>query len=71
LALASVPFLSGFLAYHQIFDYPTMIMIHMLSGELMLMAIPFTKLSHMIFFFFNRFYVVNEHTLGGRGKRVW
>jgi nitrate reductase gamma subunit len=70
LILATTPFLSGFLAYHQFFDYPTMIMVHMLSGELMLMAIPFTKLAHMIFFFFNRFFVISEHTLG-RGKRVW
>lgn len=70
LALATVPFLSGFLAYHQIFDYRSMIMIHMVSGELMLIAIPFTKLTHMTFFFFNRFLVINEHTLG-RGERVW
>jgi nitrate reductase gamma subunit len=70
LALATVPFLSGFLAYHQIFDYHTMIIVHMISGELMLVAIPFTKLTHMTFFFFNRFLVVNEHTLGS-GRRVW
>lgn len=70
LALAAAPFLSGFLAFHQIFDYKTVMTIHMLSGELMLVAIPFTKLTHMIFFFFNRFLVINEHTLG-RGSRAW
>jgi nitrate reductase gamma subunit len=70
LALATVPFLSGFLAYHQIYDYRTMMIIHMLSGELMIMAVPFTKLTHMIFFFLNRFLVVNEHTLG-KGNRSW
>ena len=70
LILATMPFLSGFLAYHQIFDYHTMIIVHMISGELMLVAIPFTKLAHMTFFFFNRFLVANEHTLGS-GRRVW
>jgi nitrate reductase gamma subunit len=70
LALATVPFLSGFFAYHQMFDYRTMMIIHMLSGELMLMAIPFTKLTHMIFFFLSRFLIVGEHTLG-RGSRSW
>ncbi len=71
LALATVPFLSGFLAYHQMTgDYRTMMIIHMLSGELMIMAIPFTKLTHMIFFFLNRFTVVGEHTLG-KGSRAW
>ena len=70
LALAIVPFASGFLAFHQIFDYDTVILIHMLSGEFLLMAIPFTKLTHMIFFFMNRFMIINEHTIG-RGSRVW
>jgi nitrate reductase gamma subunit len=70
LALATVPFLSGFLAYHQLFDYRTIMIVHMLSGELMIMAIPFTKLTHMIFFFLNRFLVVSEHTLG-KGSRSW
>jgi nitrate reductase gamma subunit len=70
LALATVPFLSGFLAYHQYYDYRTVMVIHMLSGELMIMAIPFTKLTHMIFFFLNRFLIVNEHTLG-KGSRSW
>ena len=31
-----------------------MMIIHMLSGELMLILIPFTKLSHYILFFFSR-----------------
>ena len=70
LALAALPFLSGFLAFHQIFDYRTVMHIHMLSGELMLIAIPFTKLTHMIFFFLNRFLVKNEYTFG-KGSRAW
>ena len=70
IGLAIVPFLSGFMAFHQIYDYRTVMIVHMLSGELMLMAIPFTKLTHMIFFFLNRFLIVNEHTIGN-GSRVW
>jgi nitrate reductase gamma subunit len=31
-----------------------MTLIHMLCGELMLILIPFTKLSHFILFFFSR-----------------
>ncbi|MDX9787406.1 MAG: hypothetical protein RBT11_11545 [Desulfobacterales bacterium] len=70
LFLAIMPFLTGFLAYHHLFDYRTVMILHMLFGELMLMAIPFTKLVHMIFFFLNRFVIVNEHTLG-KGSRVY
>jgi hypothetical protein len=70
LVLAIMPFLTGFLAYHHLYDYRTVMILHMLFGELMLMAIPFTKLVHMIFFFLNRFFIVNEHTLG-KGSRVY
>lgn len=70
LFLAIMPFLTGFLAYHQLYDYRTVMILHMLFGELMLMAIPFTKLVHMVFFFLNRFLIVNEHTLG-KGSRIY
>jgi nitrate reductase gamma subunit len=70
LCLAVMPFLTGYMAYHHLGDYRTVMILHMLFGELMLMAIPFTKLVHMIFFFLNRFIITNEHTLG-RGGRIY
>lgn len=70
LFIAVMPFLTGYLAYHHIFHYRTVMILHMLFGELMLIAIPFTKLTHMIFFFLNRFIILNEHTLG-KGSRVY
>jgi nitrate reductase gamma subunit len=54
LLIAIAPFVTGFIAYHQIFDYQTWIIIHILSGEIMLVAIPFTKLSHFVLFFLSR-----------------
>lgn len=68
--ITAAPFITGALAYRQIFDYDTMILLHMLSGEIMLMAIPFTKLVHALFYFLNRFVLVHEHTMGS-GSRVW
>ena len=44
----------------QWFDYETMVVIHMISGAVMLMAIPFTRLSHMLFFPFTRAYMGSE-----------
>ena len=60
LVLAALPFITGFLAYHQIGDYQVMIILHILSGEAMLAAIPFTRLSHMIFAPFTRAYIGSE-----------
>lgn len=71
LAIAIVPFVTGVMAYHQLGDYHTVMVIHMLSGEIMLMAIPFTKLIHMFYFFINRFTMIHENTFGRGGSRVW
>jgi len=61
LALAAAPFITGFLAYHQILiDYKLITAIHILAGELMLIVIPFTRLSHMIYFWFTRAYTGSE-----------
>ena len=61
LALGSIiggvtlaPFVTGYLAYHQYFDYDTVLILHIFFGELMLVVIPFTKLSHFLMFFFSR-----------------
>jgi nitrate reductase gamma subunit len=70
LFITVAPFLTGFIAFHQWFDYNTVLLVHMLTGELMLVAITFTKLGHMIFFFLARFLIGREYSLG-RGSRTW
>ncbi|MEJ2158646.1 MAG: hypothetical protein P8X96_25245, partial [Desulfobacteraceae bacterium] len=54
LVIAIAPFLTGFLARMQVGDYQTWLTIHILCGEIMLVAIPFTKLSHFLLFFLSR-----------------
>jgi len=70
LLITMVPFLTGFLAYHQWFDYRTVIILHILAGEVMLIVIPFTRLGHMIFFFLYRFFIDSEYSFV-RGTRTW
>jgi nitrate reductase gamma subunit len=70
LLITVAPFITGFLAFHQWGDYRTMITMHVLAGELLLIAAPFTKLGHMVFFFFVRILLGSEFSLG-RGTRVW
>jgi nitrate reductase gamma subunit len=64
------PFVTGFIAYHQFFSYKTVLILHILTGELMLVCIPFTKLVHMVYFFLNRIFLKSEYSFG-RGKRIW
>ena len=60
LTIVAAPFITGLLAYHQWFGYPVVMILHILAGEVMLVAIPFTRLSHMIFSPFTRAYMGSE-----------
>jgi nitrate reductase gamma subunit len=60
LAMVAAPFVTGFAAYHQWIDYPFFMVFHVLSGDILLMAIPFTRLSHMLFSPFTRAYMGSE-----------
>ncbi len=60
LAIAAAPFITGFWAYHHLPGYSVAGLLHILSGEIMLAAIPFTRLSHMFFFPFTRGYIGSE-----------
>ncbi|MBA3028507.1 MAG: hypothetical protein FP816_06800 [Desulfobacteraceae bacterium] len=54
LGIAVAPFITGFMAHHHAGSYKFWLYAHILSGEVMLMAIPFTKLSHFLLFFLAR-----------------
>lgn len=70
LILCSIPFVTGFLAYHHIGPYRPIMVLHLLSGELLLVIIPFTKLAHVILYFFTRAFIGVE--MGARrGARCW
>ena len=76
ILLTAAPFVSGFLAYHQIGTYEVTLTLHILFSEVLLIIIPFSKLGHMMLFFLTRFNLGSE--MGGRrnvhgrdGARVW
>ncbi len=54
LVIAVAPFITGFMAFHQFSNYEFWMITHIITGEIMLIAIPFTKLSHALLFFFTR-----------------
>jgi len=60
LAIVAAPFVTGFMAYHQWLSYPLVMCLHVLAGDIMLAAIPFTRLSHMLFSPFTRAYMGSE-----------
>jgi nitrate reductase gamma subunit len=54
LAIAVAPFVTGLLARYQVGNYHFWLITHILSGEIFIVAIPLTKLSHFIGFFLSR-----------------
>ncbi|MEJ2679256.1 MAG: hypothetical protein P8174_09320 [Gemmatimonadota bacterium] len=73
LALLLLPFLSGYLASHpgvNPLPWQTMMLTHLLSGELLFVLVPFTKLAHVVLFFFDRISAVHWQLKPGAGDRV-
>jgi nitrate reductase gamma subunit len=61
LGIALAPYITGYLAFHHyLFEYDMIITLHILFGELLLILIPFTRLSHMFLFWFTRAYTGSE-----------
>lgn len=54
LALSAAPFLTGLAARYHLGDYQFWLTLHILCGEVLLIAAPFTKLSHIVLFFMSR-----------------
>ena len=54
LFLSVAPFVTGLLCRYEIGNYEFFIILHILFGEILLISIPFTKLSHILLFFLSR-----------------
>lgn len=54
-------FLTGFLATHQWGPYRPLLILHIFTSELLLVILPFSKLGHMLFFWFTRAYMGAEY----------
>lgn len=64
--LTLLPLLTGYMAFHHVVvDYTLMLALHVLSVELLLVALPFTKLFHTVSVFVSRWY--NGDIFGRKG----
>ncbi len=73
LVLVLLPMVSGYLAAHPAANplpWTAMMLIHALSADLLLVAIPFTKLAHVVLFPFERLSQVHWRLQPGAGEKV-
>lgn len=68
--LVVAPFVTGFISHRQWLSGDEMVILHIVTGALWLMAIPFTWLSHMFWFVFSRSYMGSEFG-SVRNARDW
>ena len=54
ILVAAAPFITGLLARYEVGNYSFWLLAHIFCGELLLVLIPFTKLSHVVLFFASR-----------------
>ncbi len=54
LAISAAPFVTGLVCRYGAGDYSAWITAHVVAGELLLIAAPFTKLSHIVLYFMSR-----------------
>ncbi len=73
LILILIPFASGYFASHpgsNPFTWEAMMLTHLLSAELLFVLIPFTKLAHIVLYFFDRISGLHWQLRPGAGDKV-
>ncbi len=68
-----LPFVSGYAAHnprYNPFPWDVMTLVHLLSAELLFVIIPFTKLAHIVLFFFDRISGLHWQLRPGSGDKV-
>ncbi|WP_029459223.1 sulfate respiration complex protein HmcE [Solidesulfovibrio alcoholivorans] len=75
MAISLAPLVTGFVAAHQGGEGSGWLLAHILTGEIWLIAIPFTKLSHVVLFFCSRAQIGVDFGVKRGGQRgrgiVW
>lgn len=71
ILLVFVPLASGFLAARRFGDYDMWLLCHIVSGELLLILAPFTKLSHIALYFASRIQIGMDYAIkrGGHSRK--
>jgi nitrate reductase gamma subunit len=73
LIIVFLPFATGYAASHPVVNpvsWETMMLMHLLSAELLFILIPFTKLAHIVLFFFDRVSAIHWQLRPGAGDKV-
>lgn len=69
LLFVFLPMVTGYImTHHLFFPYEVLFSLHMLSVDVMLIWIPFSRISHFMFYFFSRF--IHGQEFGKRGVNV-
>lgn len=70
IVLVLIPLVTGFLAVQGFGNYKALLLCHIISGEVLLVLAPFTKLSHIALYFASRMQIGMDYAIkrGGRTR---
>ncbi len=54
IVIAVAPFVTGLIARYHVGDYDLWLLLHIITGHIWLLSLPFTKLNHVVLFFMSR-----------------
>lgn len=64
-----MPFITGLIARMHTDSYDFWMILHIITGELMLLLAPFTKLSHIVLYFASRWQIGADYSIKRGGHR--
>ncbi|HPI90229.1 MAG TPA: hypothetical protein PK859_13065 [Spirochaetota bacterium] len=68
--ITALPFVSGFMAYHQVGNYDLMISLHLISAQVLLVMLGWSRLGHIMFIIFSKIFIRSEFSVF-KGFRQW
>jgi nitrate reductase gamma subunit len=73
LVMVFLPFLFGYMAGHpdvNPFPWTTTMFLHVITAEILFVVIPFTKLAHIVLYFFDRLSAIHWQLKPGAGDKI-
>lgn len=70
LAAVSLPFITGILCYYQYGNYKLLMIVHIMSAQILVILLGWSKMGHVVLFFFSRLFIRNTRAVSP-GARGW
>lgn len=68
LAAISLPFITGILCYYHYGNYELLMIVHIISAQILIILLGWSKMGHAVLFFFSRLFIRNTRVVSDGGR---